>query len=397
MTIAVITENSSAQNATADNLYSGVVDTRLLQGAPTTNYGTDGDLYASKYGGGNHQNTLIKFEGLSNIPSNAVVSSAILYLRCIETAGAPHNISVYRLLQAWTPSGATWNTKDGSAAWGASGATSSGVDISAAPVVTVDSTAAQYAYQAFEITALVQDIVDGTIATDHGFLLERDGTGNDFRYRRFQSSDSTNSERPELVVEYTAATGPTITDVDTDEIIENGQTGIVVTGSAFEALQVSGDVDIAGVDQTETVWTDTSLTFDFVLGTMKFGAQTLTVTNDSGDSGNIAITVSPEAGHGYVDLTSVSGSDITAAPALAIGDQLEYENTTTPSGLPVSVSAGGVISITGDPAGESFQVRANDGTGWGAWATQSAAGGFESEARNVLFPIFRSCFSSPVK
>ena len=88
----------------------------------------------------------------------------------------------------------------------------------------------------------------------------------------------------------------------------------------------------------------------------------------------IAITVNPAAGNSYIDLTSVVDSDITASPALAIGDQLEYENTTTAGALPVSISAGGVISVTGDPAGESFDVRAWDSSSpsWGAWATQSA-------------------------
>ena len=187
--------------------------------------------------------------------------------------------------------------------------------------------------------------------------------------------------------------GVTITDVDTDEIITNGQTGIVITGTGFEATQSTGTVTIDGVTQTiEASWADTSIPITHVLGVMKFGAQTLTVTNASAGSANQAITVNPAAGYSYVTLTSVGSSDITAVAPLIANDQLEYENTTTPSGLPVSVSAGGVITITGDPAGESFDVRAWDSVSpsWGAYASQSGL----AAAVNYTLNVSRGLISS---
>lgn len=170
----------------------------------------------------------------------------------------------------------------------------------------------------------------------------------------------------------------TVTDVDTDETITNGQTGIVITGTNFGATQGSGTVTIGGVAQTVTAWADTSITITHVLGTMAFGTNSLVVTNNSSDTGNLNVTVNPASGKSYVTLTSVasSGQRITAVADLVAGDQLEYDNTTTPDSSPVAIAADGTFTITdSDPSGESFDVRAWDsGTpGWGTAATQTVS------------------------
>ena len=73
----VITENTAAQNASADNTYTGVDQSMLSEGAPDISMldGT-GILGVVENGSGNAVKTLLRFTGLSNIPSSATVTSA---------------------------------------------------------------------------------------------------------------------------------------------------------------------------------------------------------------------------------------------------------------------------------------------------------------------------------
>ena len=130
----------------------------------------------------------------------------------------------------------------------------------------------------------------------------------------------------QVAVAFSSGAAPmSITDVDSDNIITNGQTGIVITGVGFEASQNSGTVTIDGVTQTVTAWADTAITITHVRSSMKYGAQTLSVTNNSAANDTQPITVNPASGFSYVDLSGyVEGSaDITGTPSLVDGDQLE--------------------------------------------------------------------------
>jgi hypothetical protein len=93
-----------------------------------------------------------------------------------------------------------------------------------------------------------------------------------------------------------------ITDVDTDEVIGNTQTNVVVTASAggFESTQGTGKVELVqnanytGTKVTQTSidsWSDTSIQFDASAGALADTNCYLFVTNDSGDKGFIAVQV----------------------------------------------------------------------------------------------------------
>ena len=179
-----------------------------------------------------------------------------------------------------------------------------------------------------------------------------------------------------IAVPFSAGAAPmSINDVDSDNIITNGQTGVVITGSGFEAAQGSGTVTIDGIAQTVTAWSDTAITITHVRSSMKYGAQTLSATNDSADNDTHPITVNPASGSSYVDLSGyVEGSaDITGTPSLADGDQLEYENTA--GSFSVAISADGLVTLTGagSPSTETFDVYAWDLTdsSWGSAGTYS--------------------------
>lgn len=90
-----------------------------------------------------------------------------------------------------------------------------------------------------------------------------------------------------------ASATPTISSVAPSEF-EGGQVGVTITGTTFEASQGSGNVvispsdnvaDGSAVSQTETAWSDTSITITTARGSLNYGDQMyLFVTNDTGNS-----------------------------------------------------------------------------------------------------------------
>lgn len=84
---------------------------------------------------------------------------------------------------------------------------------------------------------------------------------------------------------------PTITSVTPSEF-DDQQTGIVIVGTNFEAVQGAGVVEISDnavyaagtkVTQTITSWSDTSITFTAVLGALTPGTRYVWITNNSTD------------------------------------------------------------------------------------------------------------------
>jgi hypothetical protein len=125
---------------------------------------------------------------------------------------------------------------------------------------------------------------------------------------------------------------------------------LTITGTNFEATQNTGAVTqeqgAIVVGLTETAWADLEITATSALiesTQLKYGTQTLRVTNDAGGSDAKTFVENPEVGSGFVDLTSiesVAANRITAVADLAIGDQIRYTNT---------LSGGGGFSVTVNP------------------------------------------------
>jgi len=74
-----------------------------------------------------------------------------------------------------------------------------------------------------------------------------------------------------------AATGLTITSV-TPSTFDDGKTGIVIAGSGFGASQGSSTLTIGAQTQTVTAWSDTSITFTSVRGSVSPGNAALKLT-----------------------------------------------------------------------------------------------------------------------
>jgi hypothetical protein len=91
-----------------------------------------------------------------------------------------------------------------------------------------------------------------------------------------------------------------VSDVDTDEIISNSQTNVVITGADFESSQGTGKVELVEnndytgtkVEQTSIdSWSDTEIQFDASAGALADSRCYLFVTNDSGSKGYIPVVV----------------------------------------------------------------------------------------------------------
>ena len=94
------------------------LDTYISEQNPTTSYGTATGLWLNGYSASFRSRILLKYD-LSTIPSNAIISAAVIGLYC-STDGQSGAITVnaYRVFRAWTNS-ATWNSYGGGSWTGA--------------------------------------------------------------------------------------------------------------------------------------------------------------------------------------------------------------------------------------------------------------------------------------
>ena len=150
-------------------------------------------------------------------------------------------------------------------------------------------------------------------------------------------------------------------------------TGNTVTGVNFGSNTGSAALTIGGQAQTVTGWTSTTITYTANRGVnLDDVAVNAVVTDSTGITSNsYALTgFDPPAGYSYVTLTSVNATAayrITAGGDLAIGNQLEWDNSL------VTINDDG--SFVADPSVSSFYVRVGVTTdGWGALALQTING-----------------------
>lgn len=198
---------------------SGAVgkDTLIRSGASAgNNYGNIGTVAAGL------QTTidrgLIEFtELLTTIPAGATILSAILTIRTGSTQPntTAYNIGVHRSLVAWFEGsksgsapdagqdGSTWNLRNanGSVAWagGAGGASGSDWVATATDVESVSTGNTAYSW---DVTADVQNFVNGTHQNYGWWLISQSEGVADSRKSFSDSGNATPANRPALVVEY---------------------------------------------------------------------------------------------------------------------------------------------------------------------------------------------------
>lgn len=192
-------------------------------------------------------------------------------------------------------------------------------------------------------------------------------------------------------------TSPTISSTSDDTPTDGSSLTLTVLNAG--ASQGAGSVTLAGVAQTVTAWSNTSITITIALGNNKYGVNASLVLNTDGgqSSSGYNVQVQPASGKSYTNLSgtlATTGNRIEAVADLASGDQVEVSNVVggTISDVTLNVDASFSCSV----GVTSFDVRANDGT-WGSIATQYVSGPGSAQLRyGVVRYAVRSIASSPV-
>lgn len=179
-------------------------DAFISSDAATTNYGSEQNIDVGELKGGTQvRRSLLKFD-LSSIPTNAVVTSAILTVTDNGFDGATNDrvMSAYRVLRVWTSAGVTWNKFDGSSDWGTAGCSNTTSDREAAGIGTVSMPGTEVA-QDYNITltaSKVQEWISGAL-TNNGIILQM-ATETDDLHRFYSLEYTTAGDRPVLTITY---------------------------------------------------------------------------------------------------------------------------------------------------------------------------------------------------
>jgi len=192
--------------------FSGTDDNRLYLADATGNYGAS-NLSITWESATERLHTIIRFTGLSNLPSSATVSSAIMSLYCYSNDGSGSlNGAAHRVLRDWVENESTWTISKTGNNWTIAGALGSGTDIAtiqSGNLVMATSTGAyHHTDDDAQMIADIEDFVDGSLAND-GHNIHR-LSGADGAYRSYTSSEGTDGQRPYLTVVYTTGAPPGI-------------------------------------------------------------------------------------------------------------------------------------------------------------------------------------------
>jgi hypothetical protein len=179
-------------------------DAMILSNAATTKYGSNVGLYVGEANDAAQiARSLIKFD-LSNIPTNATITSAVLSLyMASEKSSNDRSIYAYRMLKDWQEASVTYNKYDATNDWGTAGGFAAAdceqTDIGNTALVATETVG----WKDITLTAAeVQDWTDGTMA-NYGMMLKM-ATETSDQYRFHSSNYATDTTlHPKLTVTYT--------------------------------------------------------------------------------------------------------------------------------------------------------------------------------------------------
>lgn len=187
---------------TADG-FSGCIDTRATEIAPTTNYGSGIVISASNFGAGDLQSCILDFT-LPGVLVGTTINSVSLNLYGDPGSGASGSADVCELLLAFVQAEATWNIRSTGNNWNTGGARGSGTDRDAAALFTITSvtTSANNAYSSASLATLV-----GARAASGNLRLVILPTVTNGQSFIWGSSEATDGLRPYLSVDYSTGGG----------------------------------------------------------------------------------------------------------------------------------------------------------------------------------------------
>lgn len=189
--------------------------THTLVIQPDSNTGLDAYLYSTDPSSNNSTKTwltvgertdasgiyrsVIKFD-LALIPSNAVITSAVLSLYCTtDLASSPSRYSLYKLKRAWVPAEVSWSLWKSSSAWSMPGAFG-----------TDDCEQIEIGGRNFSATETINQFKDFVLTPTtkagldlgNGWLIKSD-TELDCAYQFVSCNDPTEATRPKLTITWT--------------------------------------------------------------------------------------------------------------------------------------------------------------------------------------------------
>ena len=162
--------------------YSGCADTFIYRWEPDTQHCW---AFGLKVGHKQQNAALLRFD-LSPIARGAIVTQATLQVYATGWSGSDIKLGAYCVLRDADPNQATWNQAQQGSYWGLAGCNGTFSHRRATPESTATTSGIVRKYD-FDITALVQEWVDGSLTND-GVLLRADQCSSAFHFASGQCS-----------------------------------------------------------------------------------------------------------------------------------------------------------------------------------------------------------------
>ena len=340
---------------------------------------------------GTLEHTLIQFE-LGPVPHGARILSASLALYHTVTAGSPTNMGadLFRVKRDWvegtqsgsgTADGATWNTWDGSSNW-----TQAGGDFDVQPVTSGPISPAVNDWESWNIGALVQGWVDGSIP-NYGLLLK--GTG-DTEVSFASKEDADPSLRPKLSITYSCACGGICAAPQGSGnilmVVVNPTTLVAEDQQAKDLFESWGyTVDVISESANQA-------TFDagFAANDVVFISETVNSNTLGAKLGNSPIGVVSQDGDYNPDLGLASGSAHPVGTAINVTDNSHYITQPFAGGaLDIYTHAMEQLTSSGSLNADQQQLADIGGTASLVALDKGAAmeGGGSAAGRRVMLPL----------
>jgi hypothetical protein len=274
---------------------------------------------------------LLEFN-LSNIPSNAIITSASVTLYGeAGTNNGEENVSIYRVTRYWdegtgnaqsSGDGATWNNATNTTLWTTAGGDYAATEFARTPVTT-------NGYYTWIITSLVQGWVNGTWS-NYGFIMVNPIDGDSLN--TFTSGDDTVAvQRPQFNVSYTTALNVTFVSPTPANSATLNQSWVYVN-----ATLANGNASAAKLDWNGTNYTMSGSGTNWYLNKTNLSSGTYTYKVYANDSGTNVFDVS--------ETRTVTLNTDQTPPIITI---INPANTTynTKSNLPLNYAATDNVAV----------------------------------------------------
>ena len=203
-------------------------------------------------------------------------------------------------IHAYVTTGMTWETWKGTtvsatcdSSWRDAGNTNAG---KGAVLLLQDSNVAAYLFNSRMNGSSYNTPAGAGVESGRSTITGLDAGG------AFEYNGETGGTATIYVLAWFDTFGASVAVTSVDSTLDNGQTGVTITGSGFKTSQGTGKViisptddvdDVNAVKQYVTTWSsDTSITFTAIRGALQTGNHYLFVVNDDGDSNASGTVVS---------------------------------------------------------------------------------------------------------